>query len=68
MTKRFLFLFAFVALLLCNSASWAAGGGSYSSSGVVLTISTDAATIVTLKANRTGGITDNDTFILTSGE
>ena len=67
-TKRFLFLFAFVALLLCNSATWAAIGGTYSASGTVLTISIDVASTVTVKANGTGGVTNNYTFISSDGD
>ena len=66
--KRFISLFTFIVLLLSHSAVWAVSpGGSYSASGNTLSISINAATTVVVKANGTGNVTANYTFLLASG-
>lgn len=67
MNRRFIYVFAFMAVLLCNNKAWAAKGGTYSASGDVLTIGIDAATTVSVRANGSGNFTADYTFVLTAG-
>jgi hypothetical protein len=64
MPKRLIVLMVFVALLLCNSNTWAyIANGTYSSNGGVLTISIVGATTVNVQTTGSG----NYTFTLQSG-